>query len=110
MSHSDFSDLTPDLILGAIESQGMEVESELLTLNSYENRVYQFIAEDKRRYFTKFYRPLRWSQTQIQEEHDFSTELASYNIPVVAPLIQNKQSLHIYKDYLFTLFPLVVGG
>lgn len=109
MSNSDFSKLTPDLILGAIESQGMVVESGLLTLNSYENRVYQFIAEDKKRYVAKFYRPLRWSQTQIQEEHDFSIELASHNIPVVAPLIQNKQSLHIYKDYLFTLFPSVGG-
>ncbi|GEM_PF-2293276 len=54
MNTFNFSELTPDLILDAIESQGMLVESGLLTLNSYENRVYQFIAEDKKRYVAKF--------------------------------------------------------
>jgi Ser/Thr protein kinase RdoA (MazF antagonist) len=80
-----------------------------LALNSYENRVYQYIAEDKRRYVAKFYRPQRWNQAQIQEEHDFSIELASHEIPVVAPLINNKQSLHLYDDCYFALFPSVGG-
>ncbi|GAC21611.1 serine/threonine protein kinase [Paraglaciecola arctica] len=109
MSTFDFSGLTPDLILDAIESQDIRVESGLLALNSYENRVYQFIAEDKKRYVAKFYRPQRWSQAQIQEEHDFSIELASHEIPVVAPLVYNKQSLHLYNDYCFALFPSVGG-
>ena len=109
MSTFDFSGLTPDLILNAIESQDMLVESGLLALNSYENRVYQFIAEDKKRYVAKFYRPQRWSQVQIQEEHDFSMELASHDIPVVAPLVYNEQSLHVYKDFSFALFPSVGG-
>jgi Ser/Thr protein kinase RdoA (MazF antagonist) len=109
MSTFDFSELTPNLILDAIESQGIRVESGLLALNSYENRVYQFIAEDKKRYVAKFYRPQRWSQAQIQEEHDFSIELASHEIPVVAPLVNNKQSLHIYNDFCFALFPSVGG-
>lgn len=109
MNTFDFSGLTPDLILDAIESQDVVVESGLLALNSYENRVYQFIAEDKKRYVAKFYRPQRWSQAQIQEEHDFSIELASHDIPVVAPLICNGQSLHIYNDYYFALFPSVGG-
>jgi Ser/Thr protein kinase RdoA (MazF antagonist) len=109
VSTFDFSGLTPDLILDAIESQGIRVESGLLALNSYENRVYQFIAEDKRRYVAKFYRPQRWSQAQIQEEHDFSIELASHEIPVVAPLLTNKHSLHLYEDYCFALFPSVGG-
>lgn len=109
MSTFDFSGLTPDLILDAIESQGILVESGLLALNSYENRVYQFTAEDKKRYVAKFYRPQRWSQEQLQEEHDFSIELASHEIPVVAPLIYNKQSLHIYNDFHFALFPSVGG-
>ena len=109
MNTFNFSELTPDLILDAIESQGMLVESGLLTLNSYENRVYQFIAEDKKRYVAKFYRPQRWSQTQIQEEHDFSIELASRAIPVVAPLVCNAQSLHVYKGFSFALFPSVAG-
>ncbi|MGK0380776.1 MAG: Ser/Thr protein kinase RdoA (MazF antagonist) [Flavobacteriales bacterium] len=67
MKGFDFSGLTPALILDAIESQGIVVDSGLLALNSYENRVYQFVAEDKKRYVAKFYRPQRWSQTQIQE-------------------------------------------
>jgi Ser/Thr protein kinase RdoA (MazF antagonist) len=109
VSTFDFSGLTPDLILDAIESQGILVESGLLALNSYENRVYQFVAEDKKRYVAKFYRPQRWSQAQIQEEHDFSIELASHEIPVVAPLVNNKQSLHVYDDFYFALFPSVGG-
>jgi Ser/Thr protein kinase RdoA (MazF antagonist) len=80
-----------------------------LALNSYENRAYQFIAEDKKRYVAKFYRPQRWNQIQIQEEHDFSIELASHEIPFVAPLIRNNQSLHIYDDFCFALFPSVGG-
>jgi Ser/Thr protein kinase RdoA (MazF antagonist) len=109
MSTFDFSGLTPDLILDAIESQGIRVDSGLLALNSYENRVYQFIDEDKKRYVAKFYRPQRWSQAQIQEEHDFAIELASHEIPVVAPLVLNKQSLHTYNDFSFALFPSVGG-
>lgn len=109
MSTFDFSGLNPDLILDAIESLGIRVESGLLALNSYENRVYQFIAEDQKRYVAKFYRPQRWTQLQIQEEHDFSAELASHDIPVVAPLIFSGKSLHYYQDYAFALFPSVGG-
>ena len=61
MKDFDFSGLTPALILDAIESQWIVVDSGLLALNSYENRVYQFVAEDKKRYVAKFYRPQRWS-------------------------------------------------
>jgi Ser/Thr protein kinase RdoA (MazF antagonist) len=109
MNTFDFSGLTPALILEAIESQGIIVESGLLVLNSYENRVYQFVSEDKKRYVVKFYRPQRWSQAQIQEEHDFSIELASHGVPLVAPLTNNKQSLHIYQSFHFALFPSVGG-
>jgi Ser/Thr protein kinase RdoA (MazF antagonist) len=109
MSTFDFSGLTPNLILDAIESQDIRVESGLLALNSYENRVYQFIAEDKKRYVAKFYRPQRWSQAQIQEEHDFSIELASHEIPVVAPIVYQGNSLQSYNGYGFALFPSVGG-
>ncbi|WP_299082088.1 serine/threonine protein kinase [uncultured Paraglaciecola sp.] len=109
MSTFDFSGLNPDLILDAIESQGILVESGLLALNSYENRVYQFVAQDQKRYVAKFYRPQRWSQAQIQEEHDFSIELASHEIPVVAPMRHNGQSLHSHEGFYFALFPSVGG-
>lgn len=109
MTQFDFSGLGPDLILDAIESLGIRVDSGLLALNSYENRVYQFIAEDKKRYVAKFYRPQRWTQLQIEEEHSFSLELAEHEIPVVAPLIINGLTLHQYQDYYFALFPSVGG-
>ncbi|MDF2179059.1 serine/threonine protein kinase [Aliiglaciecola sp. CAU 1673] len=109
MSDFSFSTLTPDLILDAIESTGIRVESGLLALNSYENRVYQFIDEDKRRLVVKFYRPARWSKAQIQEEHDFAWELQDQEIPVVAPLRFDGQSLQEYQQYKFALFPSVGG-
>jgi Ser/Thr protein kinase RdoA (MazF antagonist) len=109
MTKFDFSGLGPDLILDAIESLEIRVESGLLALNSYENRVYQFMAEDKRRYVVKFYRPQRWTELQINEEHQFSLELASHDIPVVAPLMANGNTLHDYQGYYFALFPSVGG-
>ncbi|NCP66255.1 MAG: serine/threonine protein kinase [Paraglaciecola sp.] len=109
MSTFDFSGLSPDLILDAIETVGFRVDSGLLALNSYENRVYQFIEEDKRRYVVKFYRPQRWSVQQIEEEHSFSVELASHDIPVVAPLSFNGRTLLHYQGYHFALFPSVGG-
>ena len=105
----NFAELGPDLILDAIESLGIRVESGLLALNSYENRVYQFIAEDKARYVVKFYRPKRWTLEQLQEEHSFALELAEHDIPLAAPLVYNGQSLHSWKGYYFALYPSVGG-
>lgn len=105
MAIFDFTSLSPDLILDGIESLGLRVESGLLPLNSYENRVYQFHDEDKVKYVTKFYRPERWSKAQIQEEHDFSLELDSAELPIVPPLVINKQSVFEYQGYSFALFP-----
>lgn len=109
MSSFDFSELTPDLILDAIESVGVYPESGLLALNSYENRVYQFLADDKKRYVTKFYRPQRWSEAQIQEEHDFGLELAANGIPLVAPLQFEDKSLIHFNQHKFCLYPSVGG-
>ena len=109
MSKFSFIDLTPDLILDAIETIGIYPESGLLALNSYENRVYQFKAEDGLRYVVKFYRPERWSKAQIQEEHNFAFELADAEVPVVAPVLHNGQSLFEYQGYVFVVFPSVGG-
>ena len=109
MSEFNFSTLSPDLILDAIESRGLQVSSGLLALNSYENRVYQFMGEDLQRYVVKFYRPNRWSKAQIEEEHQFAFELAEHDIPVVAPLKFDQQSLLDYQDYLFAIYPSVGG-
>lgn len=109
MTDFSFSGLSPDTILDALESQGIFLESGLLALNSYENRVYQFLADDGKRYVAKFYRPGRWSNEQIQEEHDFAHELANNEIPIVAPLPINGKTLHQHNDYRFAVFPSVGG-
>ncbi|GAA0371364.1 serine/threonine protein kinase [Bowmanella denitrificans] len=109
MSDFSFHNLTPDLILDAVESTGIRVDSGLLALNSYENRVYQFIDEDRHRYVAKFYRPNRWSSEQIQEEHDFAEELLTQEIPIAAPMRLNGQTLHLHQGYYFALFPSVGG-
>ncbi|SFD29207.1 serine/threonine protein kinase [Pseudoalteromonas denitrificans] len=109
MNQFSFTDLTPDFILDAIESIGIYPESGLLPLNSYENRVYQFKAEDGLRYVVKFYRPQRWDRYEIEEEHEFTFELANAEVPAVAPIIKDGKSLFEYKGYLFTLFPSVGG-
>lgn len=101
----DFSELSPDVILDACQHYGFYAESGLLALNSYENRVYQFKADDGQRYVVKFYRPQRWSQAQILEEHQFAFELAAAEIPVVAPLLIDGQSLLPFKGYHFAVFP-----
>ena len=74
-------------------------------LNSYENRVYQIGIEEAEPLIAKFYRPYRWSSAAILEEHQFSLELVQEEIPVIAPLIINDQTLHHHRDFRFALFP-----
>lgn len=105
----NFSALTPDFMWYALESIGIRAESGLLPLNSYENRVYQFIDEERQRYVVKFYRPQRWSALQIQEEHEFSFQLQEQDIPLAAPIKRDGQSLHHYQGYCFAVFPSVGG-
>lgn len=109
MSDFSFQSLTPEVILDAIEGVGLYPASGLLALNSYENRVYQFLDDDGKRYVVKFYRPARWSNEQIQEEHDYLAELAELDIPVVQPLRFSGQSLLEFQGYRFTVFPSVGG-
>jgi len=104
-----FRALTPDLILDAIESLGVYPETGLLALNSYENRVYQFRCDNGVRYVVKFYRPERWTDEQIQEEHDFSQALVDEEIPIATPVIIDGRSLHHYQGFRFALFPSIGG-
>ncbi|MFC5699611.1 serine/threonine protein kinase [Pseudomonas sp. GCM10022186] len=104
MSHP-FDDLTPDLVLDAVESLGFLSDARILALNSYENRVYQVGIEGAEPLIAKFYRPLRWSDAAIREEHTFSAELADCEVPVVAPLSQGGESLFEHGGFRFALFP-----
>jgi Ser/Thr protein kinase RdoA (MazF antagonist) len=82
-----FDRLTPEVILDAVESVGLLSDGRILALGSYENRVYQVGIEDGEPVVAKFYRPGRWSDEAIQEEHDFALELAATEIPVIAPIV-----------------------
>lgn len=104
MSHP-FATLTPDLVLDAVESLGYLSDARVLALNSYENRVYQVGIEDDTPLIAKFYRPGRWSDAAIREEHAFSAELADCEIPVVAPLVRDGETLFEHAGFRFALFP-----
>jgi Ser/Thr protein kinase RdoA (MazF antagonist) len=97
--------LTPDCVLDALEHLGIRTDGSLLALNSYENRVYQVGTDEGPPLIAKFYRPSRWSDQQIDEEHRFAEQLVAAEIPVVAPLHFNGQSLHGHQGFRFAVFP-----
>jgi len=80
-----FGSLTPEFMLDALDAVGLHGDGRMLQLNSYENRVLQVHLEDGRVAVAKFYRPGRWSDAQILEEHGFALELAAAEVPVAAP-------------------------
>ncbi|WP_151670200.1 serine/threonine protein kinase [Nitrincola schmidtii] len=105
-SSHPFETLTPDFILDAIEAQGFLSDGRILALNSYENRVYQVGIEDEVPIIAKFYRPGRWSDAQILEEHQFCYELEEQELSVVTPLKNSQgESLLRYQDFRLALFP-----
>ncbi len=101
-----YANLSPDLILTAIEASGFPCDGHLLALNSYENRVYQIGLDDGSKIVAKFYRPERLSDAAILEEHAFIAELVEAELPCVAPLkTESGQTLLVHEGYRFTLFP-----
>ena len=103
----DYSELSPDTVINAIESKGFLSDCRVLPLNSYENRVYQIGIEDAQPIVAKFYRPNRWSDEQILEEHQFSSELHELDIPAVPPIYldsansSSTESLFYYQGFRF---------
>jgi Ser/Thr protein kinase RdoA (MazF antagonist) len=104
MSHP-FAALTPDLVLDAVESIGYLSDARVLALNSYENRVYQVGIEAEQPLIAKFYRPERWSDAAIREEHSFSLELSELEVPVVPPIVRDGETLFEHAGFRFALFP-----
>ena len=100
-----FAGLTPDVVLDALGSVGLEGDGRLLALNSYENRVYRATLIDGSHCVVKFYRPNRWTDAQILEEHAFVAELAEQEIPAVPALRLAGQTLHTFASYRFATFP-----
>lgn len=100
-----FEGLTPDCVLDAVESIGYVTDGRLLALNSYENRVWQVGIEEAEPVVVKFYRPERWDDPAIEEEHRFSRELAAAGLSVVAPLDIDGRTLHRHERFRFAVFP-----
>ena len=104
-----FRGLTPDAVIDAIESLGLRADGRVLALNSYENRVLRVGLEDAAPVVAKFYRPARWSDAQIREEHAFVRELHDEGLSVVPPLALVGDTLHAHGTLRFALFPLQGG-
>jgi Ser/Thr protein kinase RdoA (MazF antagonist) len=119
-----YAALGPDTVLDALASVNLFGDGRLLSLNSYENRVYLVYLEDGGSVVVKFYRPNRWSEQQILEEHRFAAELLAQEIPVIAPIALNGtglsgtgmsttaaggSTLAYYKDFAFAVYPRCGG-
>jgi Ser/Thr protein kinase RdoA (MazF antagonist) len=100
-----YARLTPDVVLNSLDAVGLRCDGRLLALNSYENRVYQVGVDDEKLVVAKFYRPNRWSDEQILEEHAFARELAEAEIPVVAPLAFEGRTLLHAEGFRVAVFP-----
>ncbi|MBS1135779.1 MAG: serine/threonine protein kinase [Burkholderiaceae bacterium] len=108
-SELPYAGLTPDVVLNALDSAGLVTTGSLLALNSYENRVFQVgvEADDGHTGFVvaKFYRPGRWTDRQILEEHAFTAELAEAEVTAVPPLRLRDQTLNQFEGFRFAVFP-----
>ncbi len=112
MTHSapaPFDGLDPGAVFAAAESIGLQPSGRLFALNSYENRVYQLGDDDGALWVLKFYRPARWSDAQIGEEHSFTLELAAAELPVAAPIERDGVTLFKHQRLRFAAFPYLAG-
>jgi Ser/Thr protein kinase RdoA (MazF antagonist) len=106
MNHdAPYAQLSPEAVLDALEVAGYRCDGRVLALNSYENRVYQIGIDEGEPVVAKFYRPGRWSDAAIGEEHAFALELAAQEIPVVAPIVRDGASLHTHRGFRYAVFP-----
>jgi Ser/Thr protein kinase RdoA (MazF antagonist) len=104
-SDTPYDGLSPDCILDALESAGFLPTGGLLALNSFENRVYQIELDNGDFVVAKFYRPERWTDEAILEEHAFTLELVDHELPVVPPILRDGESLHEHQGFRFAVFP-----
>lgn len=100
-----YSGLSPDTVLDAIAMCGLHPDGRLLALNSYENRVYQVGLDGGTFIVAKFYRPQRWSNAAIGEEHAFAGQLAEAELPVIAPLRFDGHSLLSHGGFRYAIYP-----
>src|SRR5476649_1043849 len=100
IDRTPFSGLTPDVVLDAAATLGFEGDGVLFALNSYENRVYQ-LGRGGGALVLKFYRPARWTDAQIGEQHAFAAELAGADLPVAAPVAMAGDTLFRFREFSF---------
>jgi Ser/Thr protein kinase RdoA (MazF antagonist) len=100
-----YAALTPDVVLDALSDLGLAVDGRMTALSSYENRVYQVMLDDNSSLIAKFYRPERWSDAQILEEHSFAAELMADEVPLVGPLNLHGKTLHHAHGFAFSVSP-----
>jgi Ser/Thr protein kinase RdoA (MazF antagonist) len=105
LNDTPYANLSPDLVLDAVAACGLWPDGRLLALNSYENRVWQVGLEDGSPVIAKFYRPGRWSDAAIVEEHTFAQELAAAELPVVAPLVFGGHTMLQHDGFRYALTP-----
>src|SRR4029079_7406028 len=99
-----YDGLTPDCVLDALDTVGIRGDGRLLALNSYENRVYQVWRDDAPPVVAKFYRPARWSDAQIAEEHAFVAELDAEEVPAVPALVLRGRTLNAFEGFRFAVY------
>jgi Ser/Thr protein kinase RdoA (MazF antagonist) len=100
-----YESLTPDAVMDALASVGLYGDGRMMALSSYENRVYQASLEGGTSVVAKFYRPGRWSEAQILEEHAFAAQLMEAEVPAVGPLVLNGATLHHHGGFAFSVSP-----
>ena len=100
-----YAALTPDVVLDALSDLGLAVDGRLMALSSYENRVYQAMLEDGGAVVAKFYRPHRWDDAQILEEHAFAQQLMADDVPMVGSLSLQGRTLHHAHGFAFSVSP-----
>ncbi len=109
LSDTPYEGLSPDLILDSLDAIGLVPTGGLIALNSYENRVYQVELDESSEYgqfvVVKYYRPQRWSDPAILEEHAFTCELAELELPLVAPIARDATTLFNYENFRYAVFP-----
>ena len=101
---TNYDALSPDTVIQAVESLGLLSDARLLALNSYENRVYQVGIDEAEPVIVKFYRPQRWSDAAIEEEHRYALDLEAHELPAVPPMQFQGATLHRFGGYRFALF------
>lgn len=105
MNQHPYDNLTPTLVVDALAHIGLMCDGRMMALSSYENRVYLLYLDDGSAVVAKFYRPERWTEAQILEEHAFAEELALAQVPVVAPLVIDGVSVHRFGGFYFSVCP-----